>query len=595
MQVRNLVALLAIASLLAAEENNTAGAAKAAAGTPAPAASAAAAQIITEPPPLGSSILPAMVGGTYDPYLDEPSFPSGNYFRKHFQFPSTKVELRPPVRLQDFVVGDKIELSLKNYIELVLANNTDVEIQRHSVDDERNNITRAFAPFDPILTGSFNNQRTKSPSSSVLDGANTLSTLNQPWNVGFQQTLTNSMQLNASYATTKTSTSSSFATFNPAVNSGLSVSFVQPLLRNRGTYITKLPITIARSRLRSAEYSVQDQIMRLLTQSENAYWDAIFNRENLRVREKALELNAEALKRSRRELELGAISPLDIYQPEANYASSEIQVSQARFSLQQTEDVLRKQIAVDLDPELRKLPIVLTEDVLPQDAREYDREELVQRALAKRPDLKAVYANLDVDELNIKTTQNALRPDISLRGNYQATGRGGTFYDRRNAFGQSTLVRVIPGGFNDSVDQLFGFGFPIYSFGLTMRLPIRDRRAAADFADAVLAKKRDTLAARSTAQQIRLDVLNAISQVESSRASVKLAIVNRDLAQKQLDAEQKKYDLGTSVIFFVLDAQTRLVNAESTLVTSSIQYRRNLLNMLRFTGDLLAERGVAVQ
>ena len=193
MQVRNLVALLAIASLLAAEENNAGGAAKAAAGTPAPAASAAAAQIITEPPPLGSSILPAMVGGTYDPYLDEPSFPSGNYFRKHFQFPSTKVELRPPVRLQDFVVGDKIELSLKNYIELVLANNTDVEIQRHSVDDERNNITRAFGVFDPILTGSFNNQRTKSPSSSVLDGANTLSTLNQPWNLGFQQTLINSM------------------------------------------------------------------------------------------------------------------------------------------------------------------------------------------------------------------------------------------------------------------------------------------------------------------------------------------------------------------------------------------------------------------
>ena len=351
MQARFLVAFLAGASLLSAEENN---APKAAASTPAPAAPPAAASssasapvaaIETQPVPMGSSILPGPIGGTFDPLLEEPPFPTGNYFRKHFGIPSTKVELRPPVRLGDFVADNKLELSLRNYIELVLANNTDIEIQRHSIDDERNSITRAFGVFDPILTGSFNNQRTKSPSSSVLDGANTLSTLNQPWQLGFAQTMSNGMQLTAGFNSVKTSTSSSFATFNPAVNTGLAFGFTQPLLRNRGTYITKLPITIARSRLRAAEYSVQDQVMRLMTAAENAYWDVIFNRESLHVREKALELSAEALKRSRRELELGAISPLDIYQPEANYASSEILVSQARFALQQTEDALRKQMA----------------------------------------------------------------------------------------------------------------------------------------------------------------------------------------------------------------------------------------------------------
>ena len=80
-----------------------------------------------------------------------------------------------------------------------------------------------------------------------------------------------------------------------------------------------------------------------------------------------------------------------------------------------------------------------------------------------------------------------------------------------------------------------------------------------------------------------------------SRESVKLAIVARDLAQKQLDAEKQKYDLGTSQMYYVLDAQTRVTNAESSVVTESINYRRNQLQLLRVVGTLLEERGITVQ
>jgi outer membrane protein len=142
---------------------------------------------------------------------------------------------------------------------------------------------------------------------------------------------------------------------------------------------------------------------------------------------------------------------------------------------------------------------------------------------------------------------------------------------------------------------MFGFGFPVYSFGLTLRLPVRDRRAAADLADALVTRKRNTLAVRSVEQQVRLEVLNAVNQVEASKAAVELAITAREYAQKYLDAEQKKYELGTSQLFFVLQAQDRLNQAEAAVVQQSVQYRRNLLNLLRRTGDLLDERGIAIQ
>jgi outer membrane protein TolC len=246
------------------------------------------------------------------------------------------------------------------------------------------------------------------------------------------------------------------------------------------------------------------------------------------------------------------------------------------------------------------MPVVLTETVMPAvEGAPVDTEMAVEKALRSRPDLKSRLQALDVDELSIKSARNAMRPDLSLTGSYTAQGRGGNFFRRGNVFtdagSQTSIISTTPGGLGDAFDQMFGFGYPVYAFGLTLRLPIRDRRAAADLADALVQKKIDTLNVRNIEQTVRLDVLNAVNSVESSKAAVKLAITAQDFARKYLEAEQKKYELGTSQIFFVLQAQNALVSAEATVVQNSVNYRRNVLNLLRRTGELLDERGVAIQ
>lgn len=527
------------------------------------------------------------------------SFPKPSYFRETFSKPDTRVALQPPVRLQDFVVNGSLELSLRSYLELVMANNTDLAIQRLTVETAKNAIQRAMAPWDPIATASFTNRRSRTPANDVLAGAATLSQLNQPANFGYEQLLPTGTQYSVGFTASKTATNSGFQNFNPALNSGLSVGFIQPLLRNRGTYVNRLPLMVARSRLRTTEYSLRDQVLRILNDAETAYWNLLQARETLRVREAALGLAKVALDRTNKELELGAVSPLEVFQPQQAYATAEIDVTQARFAVQQNEDALRRQISADLDPDVRKLPVVLSETVTPpSDNGVIDPEQQVELALRNRPDLRAALQNIDVDDLNIKIQRNALLPEFSLIGNYTSQGRGGIYYQRDNVFNEvgapSTIVRTIPGGFGDALDQMFGFGYPIYSFGVQLRLPIRNRRAAADLADAMVQKKRDTLNVRNTEQQARLEVVQAVSQVESSKASVKLAAIAQDFAQKRYDAEQKKYDLGTSQIFFVLQAQQDLVNAQATLVRESVNYRRNQLNLLRRTGDLLNERGIVI-
>lgn len=525
---------------------------------------------------------------------EAPSFPRKAWFRRHFNPQVPRVELKPPVRLQDFVANGKLELSLKHYMELVLANNTDIELTRLTVETPKNQILRANSIFDPNILGRFSATRQVSAASDILAGASSLSTLSQPWTFTYNQLLSTGMQLSGGFGGQKFTTNNQFQTFNPSLTTNLNFAFSQPLLRNRGADITKLPITIARTRYRQSQYDMMDLILRQVAAAETAYWNVIGARENLRVQEKALELADAFLKRSQRELELGAISQLDIFQPQAQYATAEIAVTQARYRLAQVEDMLRRLISADLDPEVRKLAVVLTETVtVPNETTELDKEALIVKAMSMRPDLLSDNLSLSVDELNLKLARNNLKPNLALSGGYTTTGRGGVFYPRQ-IVGSDIITAPIPGGLGDAFDQMFGFGFPIYNFSLTLNLPIRDRRAAADLADATISRKRDQLQLRSDQQTARLDVLTAVNQVENARASVRLAQIARDLAQKRAEAEDKKYQLGTSTIFLVLTAQNDLTLAESQLVTQSINYRLFMLALLQRTGELLPERGLTL-
>ncbi len=528
------------------------------------------------------------------------SFPKPSYFRETFSKTQPKVELKDPVRLKDFVAGDKLELSLKNYLALVMANNTDIQIQMLSLEMPKNAIQRAFGAWDPRASASFNSTRATTPPTSALDGAAQLKTLSQPLVMSVTQTLPEGINYTVSWGGSKSTSNSTFNNYNPALSSNLAISFSQPLIQNRGAYVNRLSLMTARSRLKIGEFGLKGQMLNLVSAAESAYWDVVSARENLKVAEGARNVAAEFLKLSQKQLELGALSPLDIYNPEQQLATNEVSVAQARFNLVQKEDALRKQVSADLDPQIRKLPLVLTDLAdMPLESISFDNEQSVQLAMENRPDLKQATQSLDVDDLSIQSARNALLPNLALTGNYTSNGRGGVFLTRTNVFdtsgNASSVLTSVPGGIADALGQMFGFGFSSYQLGLRLTLPIKNRAASADMADAIVRKKQDALTVRTTQQTIRLDILNAITNVESSKESVKLAKVARDFAQKALDAENKKYELGTELSQNVLLAQNALAQAESTLVTNQIALRKNLLNLWVKIGTLLDERGIVIQ
>ena len=193
---------------------------------------------------------------------------------------------------------------------------------------------------------------------------------------------------------------------------------------------------------------------------ENAYWNVSPRGKPSRSAERAGP-GGEVLERSQKELELGAISPLDIYNPERTRPPPKSTVSQAKFALAQADDAVRKQIGVDLDPEARKLPIVLTEtqaEVMPGATLRLDPEAEVEKALTARPELKSTLQSLDVDELSIKKLAEPSCPESRPHRRLHGTG------PRRHVLPALQRVQLLghqpdpesaAGRLGDALDQMF--------------------------------------------------------------------------------------------------------------------------------------------
>jgi len=519
------------------------------------------------------------------------TFPLPDYFRGIFSRPG--LEQAPgPESLRDFVSDGKLRLSLADTIRLTLANNTEVRINQLQYEGARYAIDRAYQGFDPTFTANFTSRRSTTPTTDQLAGATTLSTLGQTTSLGFQQRFFTGTQYNINFNGSKNTSNSVFSNFNPSIGAGLDFNVSQPLLRNRGILPQKAPLVIARRNYQQSRQTFLGQVQDSVSQAVNRYWDVIEARDNLKVLRKSLELAEETYKLDKRKLELGALPPLDIYRSESQVANRRVQVIQAEYRLKQLEDELRRVIGADLDPFVRALDVELVEQAEPAgELMTMDMQGAVDAALKQRPELEALRLQLANDETGVNVAHNSLQPDLSLNMFYSSNGRGGNQLDTS----VTPPVVINRGGLGDAFDQLGSWNFPSYGFTLSLRLPVKNRVAEADLGNALIAQKRSLYTQRQREQAITLEARTAVLQLEQAKLSMAASKIALDVARKNLEAEQRKYELGAQTIFFVLDAQTQLSQAEQELLRAQVGYQRAITAVDRATGSLLDRHKIQIK
>ena len=488
-----------------------------------------------------------------------------------------------PRYTSEHVVDGKLHLTLKDAVVLTLANNSNVRITELNVETAKYGVLRMHQPFDPFAQASFSTLRSTSPTFSQLSGAQTLSTLNQITQINYSQTFETGTNVQVGFSVAKLSSNSSFNFLNPSLASSLNFQFTQPLLRSRWLFANRAPLMIARHNLRQSRANFEAQVSDAVLQVVIQYWGTVQARGNLEVARKSMEAAEASYQRDKRALELGALPPLDIYRSESQVASRRVQVIQGEYAFKQAEDALRLTIGADLDPYFRALDLDLTEKAEPEgELRNVDASTALQQAMDRRPEFEALRQLRATDDISVRLAHNNLLPDLRLSGNYSSNGLGGNQIDTA-----VSPPRLIPGGFGDSLSQLFGFGFPTYGFTLSLNLPIRSRGAQADLGDALVSRRRDLYTERQVREQITLEVANAVHLLEQANLTVAASKQALDLAQKNLAAEQRKHQLGSETIFFVLEAQTELAQAESGLLQAQVSYQLAVAAVDHATGGLL--------
>ena len=491
-------------------------------------------------------------------------------------------QLPPPEGLEDHVANGRLVLSVDDSIRLALANNTDIRVNRSQIDFAVNNLERSHSPFDPVATSSFADIRTESLPTSTLQGAPLVSNLSQATLIGYQQLFPTGTAFQTTFSADKFSTNSSFNIVNPSLTTNIQFTLTQPLLRNFGLFPNRAPILIAQNNLKQARANFTAEVDNSILQVVRDYWSVILARENLEVQRKSLDEAQKSYERDKKALSLGALPPLDIYRSESQVASRRVGVIQAEYALKQTADVFRQDIGADLDPAIRALDLDLTDQPVPTgELPSMDIATALTRAMANRPEFEAARQQLASDELTIRLQQNNLKPDLELQGFYLGNGLN------------SSAVGVDI-GLGGALSQSFQFIYPTYGASLSLTLPVRRHSAQANLADALVGRSRDQYQERRTNQNITLEVTNAVHALEQAKLSMEAAKVAESLAADTLRADQRKYELGAEPVFFVLDAQTQLAQAQLNLIQSQVNFQVAVAQLDHATGDLLDHHHVQI-
>jgi outer membrane protein TolC len=505
--------------------------------------------------------------------------------------PQTKSgKLAGPESLRTYVADGKLRLGLRDAVALALENNSQVRVQETQIETSKFTLLGAHAPFDPLITSVDSITSTIQPPFAFLEstGGSIFNTnfKNTTKNLQFNysQTFETGTNVQAGLFTSVNASNISFGFFNPFTTSALTFQFTQPLLRNGWLGANRAPLVIARRNLEQSHASFTAQVNDNILLTIGQYWAVVQARGSLDVAKASMDAAEATYKHDKRSLELGALPPLDIYRSEAGVASRRVQVIQSEYALKQAEDALRFTIGADQDPYFQALDLELTERAEPEgELRAIDAGTALQTALTKRPEFDAARAALARDEAQIRLAHNHLLPQLDLLGLYASNGLGGSGL---NGTGQPISSSWL--------NQTFAFNYPTYEAQLTLSLPLRNRAAKAEMGNALVSRRSDLYTQRQFREQVTLDVSNAVHQLEQAKLSIVASKESLDLSNKQLAAEQRKYELGSGTIFLVLEAQTELATAQQALLQAEVGYQLAVATVDHATGELLAPYHVQI-
>lgn len=386
----------------------------------------------------------------------------------------------------------------------------------------------------------------------------------------------------------------------------LNLQFTQPLLRGFSYAVNSRNIRIAKNNMRVSDLVFREQVIATVASVVNLYSDLVSFNEDVKVRRQALTLAEKLYNDNRKQVEIGTLAPIEIVRAEAEVARSQQELTQAETQVLQQETILKNYVSKTgvMSPSLADARIVPTDRLrIPDVESVRPIQDLVATAIEKRPELEQTRFQIDNAKISLEGSKNLLLPSLDLVASAQNNGLAGQAnvlplpVDPGIPGGGGFIRQANPafiGNLGSVWSQIFSRNYPDYSIGFQLTVPLRNRAAQADVIRDQLTLRQAELRQRQELNLIRVDVQNALIGLQQSRARYQAAQKSRILQAQTLDAEEKKYALGASTIFFVIQAQRDLAQAQAAEVTALSAYNRSRVALNRATGEILDVHNVSV-
>jgi outer membrane protein len=470
--------------------------------------------------------------------------------------------------------------------------------------------------FDPVITGTLQEDHSETVSSSLFNGvpilAQNTGTVNFTYNQGFSW----GTNLQVGFNNNRITSNVPFNTFSPLINSALRVQLTQHLLQGFGLPANTRFIHIAKNNRELTDVAFRLQIIDSVDQIELIYWDLVYAYENARVQNESLTFAQKTLSDTKKQVEIGSLAPIETVRAQSTVAQDQQLVTTAQTNLQLEQLLMKNALTRNLkDPVLATAEVIPTSTIaIPAEEQILPTEDLINDALRHRAELVETRIDLNSRDYSNKAVRSALLPTLDLFAYYGGSGLGGsqnpanlcqdqTAEQRQLGFcagpnpdrnEQVLIPTVASTSIGGTWNQLVNSTAPDKGVGLSLNIPLRNRAAQAVQVRSELEYRQAQMRQQQIENQVGIEVRNAQYAVQQNRASVESAKAALDLARQSLDAEQKKYQFGTSTTTLVLQFQSQLATSESTLVNATVAYEKSRIELDRATGTLLDHNGISV-
>jgi outer membrane protein len=480
--------------------------------------------------------------------------------------PSQEVDLDAISEVEE--AGETLDMKLEDCRAAALANNLDLRVSLFAPSIAATAVTEEEARFEAVFTASAAYSSSERQTSSSLTSSQADFT---DASIGLSVPLRTGGTVSVDFPFSRTDSDLAFNTLNPAYESELNFSLTHQLLRGAGLRANTFGIRIARYQAQETEAQTKLEVMRVIAEVDRLYWLLYAAREQLGVEQLQYELAIAQLERARRLVRAENAPEVEIIRAESGVADrvEAIIVAQNRVRTRQ-RDLKRLMNRPDLPMDGRTLLLNATE---PNPvALDLDEQALVEAAMDQRMELLQIELQIAQDASTVDFRKNQKLPLLALEYRYG--------------------LNAVDDSFGDTVDTIRRADFDSWRIGLRGEMPIGNEQAESQYHRAILQRLQRLATKRQREEVIRQEVLDAVDSLRANWQRVLAARQRVALAARTLEAEQRQFDLGLRTSTDVLDAQTRLADAQTSEIVALTTYQVSQTDLAFATGTILGHAQV---